>query len=48
MNRFKISGRQKGQLVYLISSQWFNAWRIYTQYEVKTICLSVCVHSSVS
>ena len=34
MNRFKNSGRSKGQLVYLISTQWFNSWRIYTQFEV--------------
>ncbi|XP_019848743.1 PREDICTED: ubiquitin carboxyl-terminal hydrolase 32-like isoform X2 [Amphimedon queenslandica] len=40
MNRFKKSGRSKGQLVYLMSTQWFNSWRIYTQFEMDDCPLS--------
>ena len=34
MNRFNKTGRKKGQTVHLISSAWFDTWRIYTSFEV--------------
>jgi ubiquitin carboxyl-terminal hydrolase 6/32 len=41
MNRFSKHGRKKGQNVYLISAEWFNEWRIYTNFEMDDCPLSV-------
>ena len=38
MVRYNKCGRKKGHNVNLISAQWFNTWRLYTEFEVHTEC----------
>ena len=35
LNRFRKSGRCHGDTVYIIPSEWFTQWRVYTSQEVS-------------